>query len=198
MTPLCYEIVTYQVKDSQVADTARDIAQRELKRFPGYIDWIAFSGMDVPCERVDLVVWRSHEEAQVAAKAVASLPEFLSFRSSVSHLDSMGHYVAPRVQTSVVRKGYGIEIGRFRLKPGVNESAMHAAYNAMIERHLAHQTGWKNQYLVSLGNGVFIDMAFADDQLCAEAICASWQGETVCEVFLAMIDPMSMEFGSLC
>ncbi|CAI1629112.1 hypothetical protein [Serratia plymuthica] len=198
MTTPCYEIVTYKVKNPQAADSARALAQSLLKHFPGFVDWIAFSGRDMADERVDLVVWNSAEDALAAAKAVGNQPEFSSFRSSVSDLHSMGHYAADTEQTPSMKTGHGIEIGRFRLKPGIHESDMRNVYNRMVENHLALQPGWKSQHLVSLGNGVFVDLAFADDRQHAEAICASWQGQAVCDAFLDMIEPESMEFGSLC
>ncbi|MDX6917541.1 hypothetical protein R9X49_20745 [Pectobacterium carotovorum] len=197
MATPCYEIVTYTVKTQQEADSARASAQRLLKHFPGFIDWIAFSGIDISAERVDLVVWNSLEAARAAAKAVESQPEFSCFRSSVRALHSIGHYTAQMEHAPSVKIRGGIEIGRFRLKQGIQESDMRHAYNQMVERHLSLQPGWKSQYLVSLGNGVFIDLAFADSQPCAEAICASWQGQAVCNAFLEMIEPESIEFGSL-
>ncbi|MEQ9867510.1 hypothetical protein [Pectobacterium aroidearum] len=197
MATPCYEIVTYTVKTQQEADAARVSAQRLLKHFPGFIDWIAFSGIDISAERVDLVVWNSLEAARAAAKAVESQPEFSCFRSSVSALHSMGHYTVQMADAPPVTSRGGIEIGRFRLKQGIQESDMRQAYNQMVERHLSLQPGWKSQHLVSLDNGVFIDLAFADNQQYAEAICASWQGEILCDAFLAMIEPESIEFGSL-
>lgn len=110
----------------------------------------------------------------------------------------MGHYTSQEIQTSAPLKGYGVEMGRFRLKEGVQESEMRKVYRRMVDGHLALQPGWKSQYLVSMNNGLFVDLAFAESQLCAEAICASWQGQAVCNDFLDMIEPESMEFGSLC
>ncbi|OKP17393.1 hypothetical protein [Serratia fonticola] len=195
-----YEIVTYKVENQQEADSARTSAQHLLKHFPGFIDWIAFSGVDSSAERVDFVIWNCAEKALAAAKAVESQPEFSSFRSSVSCLHSMGHYSATvqGEQISSLRVGSGIEIGRFRLKPGIHESEMRKVYSQMVESYLAFQPGWKSQHLVSLGNGVFVDLVFADNQLSAKTICASWQGQTVCDAFLEIIEPESMEFGSLC
>lgn len=197
MTTPYYEIVTYKVENQQEADAARVSAQHLLKHFPGFIDWIAFSGIDSSAERVDFVVWRCAEEALAAAKAVESQPEFSAFRSSVSCLHSMGHYSAQKEQISPLKAGYGIEIGRFRLKPGIHESEMRKVYSQMVESYLAFQPGWKSQHLVSLGNGIFVDLVFAETQLSAKAICASWQGQAVCDAFLEIIEPESMEFGSL-
>ncbi|MBN3160367.1 hypothetical protein [Pectobacterium brasiliense] len=197
MATPCYEIVTYTVKTQQEADSARVSAQRLLKHFPGFIDWIAFSGIDSSAERVDLVVWHSLEAALAAGKAVESQPEFSCFRASVSGLHSMGHYTVQMAHAPSVTSRGGIEIGRFRLKQGIQESDMRQTYNQMVERHLSLQPGWKSQHLVSLDNGIFIDLAFADNQQCAKAICASWQGEVLCDAFLEMIEPESIEFGSL-
>lgn len=198
MTSPCYEIVTYQVKTQQEADTARASAQMLLRHFPGYIDWIALSGIDDFTKRADLVIWNSQEEALTAARAVESQPEFSSFRASVSFVQSMGHYSCREKQSMAFVASYGVEIGRFRLKPGGQESEMRRAYRRMVDAHLALQPGWKSQYLVSLDQGVFVDLAFADSPSSAEAICASWQGQAVCNDFMDLIEPESMEFGTLC
>lgn len=194
MTATCYEIVTYKVENPQAADAARATAQQLLQHFPGFIDWMALSGCDNSAERTDVVTWRSVEEAQAAAKAVGSQPEFASFRASVNTLHSMGHYTA---QASSLNIGKGIEIGRFRLKPGVEESEMRSVYREMVGGYLSQQPGWKCQHLVSLGDGFFVDLVFADTQASAKAICASWQGQAICDAFLNLIEPISMEFGSL-
>lgn len=198
MTTPYYEIVTYRVASQQDADSARASAQQVLQHFPGFIDWIAFSGIDNAAERVDLVIWRSAEEARAAAAAVESQPEFSPFRSSVSGLHSMGHYRAQHAPGSSLKIGCGVELGRFRLKPGIDERDMRQAYHHMVGGYLALQPGWKNQYLVSLGNGVFVDIVFADSLASAKAICASWQGQAVCDAFLKLIAPESIEFGALC
>lgn len=101
-------------------------------------------------------------------------------------------------QEAELIKEDGVEIGRFRLKQGIQENEMRQVYNRMVAGHLALQPGWKSQHLVKLKNGIFLDLAFADSILLAEAICASWHGQALCNDFLAMIEPESMEFGSLC
>jgi hypothetical protein len=110
---------------------------------------------------------------------------------------SMAHYIAPSLDPQPVVAGNGIELGRFRLKSGVEEVSMRAAYDAMVSRHLAHQSGWRRQHLVRLQDGIFVDLAFADDREGAEAICAAWAGNADCDRFLSMIEPISMEFGTL-
>ena len=51
--------------------------------------------------------------------------------------------------------------------------------------------------MVELQDGTFVDLAFAGDREGAEAICAGWAGNPDCDQFLSMIEPISMEFGTL-
>jgi hypothetical protein len=102
------------------------------------------------------------------------------------------------VSVGVTGIGVGIEVGRFRLKPDVDEALMRQTYQTMVRQYLSQQAGWVNQYLVKLSDGVFIDLAFAQSQEAAVAICASWQGQPLCDAFVAMIEPVSMEFGEVC
>ncbi|VDC33956.1 hypothetical protein [Pseudogemmobacter humi] len=197
MTTPFYEIVTYTVADAGEADSSRAAVQEMLATFPGFIHWAPFTGADNAGARVDLVAWRSPEEARSAASAVGSAPEFAGFRASVNNLVSMEHYrLPPGAQHPVVSEG-GVEIGRFRLKPGVNEGDMRKAHAAMVENYLASQTGWRRQHLIKLDEGVFLDLAFADTRVSAETICSSWSGQADCDAFLALIEPEGMEFGTV-
>lgn len=198
MSGPCYEIVLYRTgEDEEAADRARRDAEAVLRGFPGFIAWMPFTGWRDPGARVDLVVWADRETAQAAAHAVGTAPDFAAFRSSVSDLIAMGHYRAPTLEPRPVAAGAGVEIGRFRLKPGVREDEMRAAYEAMIAGHLGHQAGWRRQHLARLADGSFVDLAFAADQARCEAICATWAGNPECDRFLALIEPVSMEFGTL-
>lgn len=194
MTRPYYEIVTYRVGDPPGADAARASAQNTLKHFPGFIDWTAFSGAEDPAERVDLVVWRTLDDAHAAAKRVGTAPEFEGFRTSIAAFGGMSHYVASVLEPHSVG---GVEFGRFRLKPGVSEEDMRKAHRKMVESYLADQAGWWGQHLLKLDDGVFIDLAFADSRTRSEQICASWRGQEACEAFLSLIDAESMEFGSV-
>ena len=60
-----------------------------------------------------------------------------------------------------LQPGAGFEIGRFRLKPDVQESDMIAAYNQMVREALATQPGWIFQRLIRLDDGLFYDLSFA-------------------------------------
>jgi hypothetical protein len=197
MTALCYEIVTYLVKNPLKAEAVRVHAKHMLTSFPGFIDWVTLSGSSDDANYADLVVWGSAEAAKHAANAVETLPEFSDFREMIDRIGSIGHYQARSQTVLPVQNERGIEIGRFRLKPDVSEAAMREAYTTMVNTHLAKQPGWLGQHLVQLEEGVFVDIAYARDQQCAKAICATWQGQAACEAFLLMIDPESMEFGRI-
>ena len=197
MTTPYYEIVTYTVRDATKADSARATARALLVGFSGFLHWSEFSGADDATARVDLVAWASKEDAHAAAKAVGTSPDFADFRASVADLVNMQHYRLPVAAPHPVAVDSGVEIGRFRLKPGVSEAEMRVAHAKMVEQHLAHQAGWRRQHLLRLDDGVFVDLAFADSRGRAEAICAGWLGQADCDAFLALIEPVSMEFGTV-
>ncbi len=91
----------------------------------------------------------------------------------------------------------GFELGRFRLRHDVTVGELQAAHTRMIENHLSRQTGWRGQRLLRLKDGTWLDLAFAASIEAAEAICASWSDSPDCNAFLALIEPVSMEFGAV-
>lgn len=192
-----YEIVTYRVIDPRAAEAARSEARKRLETFPGFIAWQAFHGAADPAERVDLLLWRSLEEAQAAAAKVGTADEFAGFRASIKSLSGMDHYLLDAAQPQPIYSGNGIELGRFRLKPGVSEETMRVAHLAMVNVYLALKPGWRRQHLVKLDDGVFMDLAFAESGERAKAICASWHDSDLCKAFLALIEPEDMSFGTL-
>lgn len=197
MTEICYEIVAYRIEDEAAAAAARDRVKAMLAARPGFIAWTAFCGADDASDRVDLIAWTDIANARAAAELVETDSHFADFRASVSRFASVGHYVTPSLDSRPIARGCGVELGRFRLKPGINERIMHAAYDAMISRHLVNQSGWRRQHLVKLQDGSFVDLAFASSETDAERICASWVKNEDCDRFLSMIEPLGMEFGSI-
>lgn len=197
MTRPYYEIVTYSVSDPEKADRARSDAMQRLKSFPGFISWTAFTGAGQAAMRTDLVAWTTLAEANSAAKAVETAPEFAGFRACVASVMSMQHYEASGDQVRVVASGNGFELGRFRLREYVSEDDMRHAHLEMVTRYLGQQPGWRGQYLLTFDDGTFADLAFADSRNRAEAICNTWNGQKDCEAFLALIEPIGIEFGSL-
>lgn len=197
MTGPYFEIVFYTVPEVDSADKERRLALERVAALPGFIAWTPFTGATAADERVDLVAWATAEDALSAARIVGAAPEFAAFRATISRLVAMGHYHAATVAPVQTVSGDGIEFGRFRLKPGIGEDHMRAAYAVMVERHLSRQPGWRGQRLVKMQDGTFIDLAFADSPERAAVICASWRAIPECDDFLALVEPISMEFGTL-
>lgn len=193
----CLEVVAYQVSDPARADHERKLALDKARTLPGFLAWTQLTDTGDASRRVDLVAWKTGDAALSAARAVGEGEEFAGFRATISDVASMGHYAASQPAPVGLLAGDGIEVGRFRLKPGVAEEDMRAAHARMVERHLSRQPGWLGQRLVRLEGGTFLDIAFADSRTRAIAICNAWQGNAECEAFLALIEPDSMEFGEL-
>jgi len=191
-----YEIVVYNVGDTADADRERRLAMERVKMLPGFLSWTPFTGVNSKGQRTDLVAWATLNDALVAAQFVGSAPEYADFRMTVSSVATMGHYTAPSTVTSVPADANGIEIAQFRLKAGVDEEGMRAAYGAMVAGHLAHQPGWQGHQLVRLKDGVFVDVTYADTEKRAVEICEGWLGNPDCERFLSMIEMVSMDFGT--
>ncbi len=104
---------------------------------------------------------------------------------------------SPADKGVLIQPNDGIEMGRFRLREGVTEEAMRAAWAHMTSTYLSAQHGWRGQRLIRFEDGTFMDMAFAASPACAHSICDSWAGQAVCDAFLQLIDPESMEIGSV-
>lgn len=197
MTGSCMEVVAYRIANPEAADIQRGAARNLAKDLPGFVGWVPLSGSHDRTERVDIVTWASLEDARNAAAVVGASPDFAAFRDSISQLVSMAHFTAETRPPVSMTEGEGLEIGRFRLKPGASEEEMRSAHAAMVERHLSRQPGWRGQRLARLQDGSFVDMAFADSRDSAIRICDSWQGNPDCAAFLALIDPVAMEFGEV-
>ena len=192
----CYEIVVYDVRDTADADRERILAMECVKMLPGFLSWIPLTSINEESQRTDLVTWATLDDALNTAHLVGNAPQFSNFRATVSRVVTMGHYSTSSKQPLVPTQSYGVEIARFRLKTGVDEQRMRAAYAAMVASHLRAQPGWQGHHLVSLQDGVFVDLTFADTEKRAIEICESWPGNPDCDVFLSMIKLVSMEFGN--
>lgn len=205
-TTYYYEIATYTVTDPESADQARLSTQEYINTLPGLIEWIHFADLEDPCQRADLLTWRSLEEARAACQAAEQAPECAAFLACVTHINRMGYYrtsplpVTPTLgvpATPVQLPGYGVELGTFRLKPGIPEQQLQAAHHTMIQSHLAHQPGWHSQHLVKLENQHYLDLVIAHTEAHARSICASWAGQPDCNAFLNLIEPDTIQFGTV-
>ncbi|WP_429911298.1 hypothetical protein [Glycocaulis sp.] len=197
MSRPCLEIVTYTVTQADEADARREGARALACGLPGFAGWLALSGVHDGSERADLVAWTSTDSADHAAKTVGQSEAYAPFRASIKQMGTMNHYALPAGGLALMQPGDGVEIGLFRLREGVTQDALRTAHTAMIANHLSRQPGWRGQRLVSLNDGTWADLAFAETPAAAERICASWAGQADCEAFLAMIEPVSMNFGTV-
>jgi len=197
MAEPCLEIVTYKVNSGDEADRQRDAARKSAQALPGFAGWLPLCGSGDQTERADVVAWASRQAADAAAKLVGTADEFAPFRATIAELGTMGHFALPAGGLPMMRAGDGVELGRFRLRPGISDTDLRAAHARMIASHLSHQPGWRGQRLLRLQDGTWLDLAFAATEETAQTICASWGGNADCAAFLAMIEPVSMEFGSV-
>ncbi|TCB76802.1 hypothetical protein [Acinetobacter sp. ANC 4177] len=92
-------------------------------------------------------------------------------------------------------KDGAIEVGMFKLKNGIELQDATLAYQNMIKHFLSKQTGWEAQSLIFLENGTLIDLAWAETIDVSKLICSLWGSSKECLEFLALIEPISMEFG---
>ncbi|WP_104668853.1 hypothetical protein [Ensifer adhaerens] len=197
MTTQRIEIVTYKIGNAGEADQQRDIARNRAAAFPGFGGWLPLSGGKDQTERADVIVWDCAEVAYDAGKIVGASPDFAQFRDTISESGEARFYAAPADGFAMMQPGDGIEFGRFRLRAGVSEDVMRSAHANMIATHLSLQPGWLGQKLVRLQDGTFVDVAFAVSEERSIAICSSWAGNVSCDAFLSLIEPISMEFGSI-
>ena len=197
MTSPVQEIVLYRVNDPATFDVARSAAQTRVQHLPDWIGWDHLTNINDPAMRADLVSWRDEAAARAAGDIVGRAVEFAPFRDAIARVEHFGHYRAIGGLAPAPAAGLGIELGRFRLKEGADPADMKQAHQAMVRDYLSQQSGWRGQFLIDLGHGEFVDVALAETQSRAEAICASWQGNPLCEAFLAHICDAELAFGRI-
>lgn len=191
------EIVTYKVGSIEQADHQRQVAMELAADLTGFSGWLPLADAKTGEHRADLVVWADQDAADAAAGAVGSGDDFAAFRATITKPGGMARFALPSGGLPMMQAGDGMELGRFRLRPEVTEAMLRAAHRRMVENHLSRQSGWRGQRLAKLTDGSWVDLAFAATDRHARAICASWAGNPECEAFLALIEPVSMEFGTL-
>ncbi|MGO4855389.1 hypothetical protein [Phaeovulum sp. W22_SRMD_FR3] len=141
------EIVTYQVGSVHEADARCQSAREIAAGFPGLSGWLPLADAEAGLLRADLVVWATPEVAVDAAGKVGTGDDFAPFRETITAFGAMGHFALPAGSLPMMQEGEGMELGRFRPRPGVTEEVLRAAHTRMIETHLSRQTGWRGQRL---------------------------------------------------
>lgn len=197
MSHPCLEIVTYRAATPDEADRQRQSAAALARELPGFAGWLPLTAGGDRHERADVVAWASVEHAQSAARTVGAGEDFAPFRKTIDEVKGMGHFPLPGGGLPMMQGGDGVELGWFRLRPGIEEEAMRTAHARMVASHLSRQPGWRGQRLLRLQDETWIDLAFADSTATAESICASWADNADCQAFLAMIEPINMAFGAV-
>lgn len=194
---MIYEIVVYSATEEGAADAARAAVRTKIESLPGFIGFMPMKGAEDGTRRADIAIWSSLDAAKAAAGEVGSDPGFAPFLSSIAKVDSMGHFVPQWPVPQALSTGQGIEIGRFRLKPGFSEADARAAHRHAIDTFMSRQAGWLAEYMVRFADGTYADVLIAESQARAEAICAMWHGQPACEAFVAMVDVSDLAFGAM-
>lgn len=197
MTQPVQEVVVYRITEADRFDAIRIAAEAEVRKLPGWLGWSHLVASDDPAQRVDLVSWRDGASAAAAGREVGEAKRFAPFRQAIAAVTSFGHYHTDAPSVPSLSPSLGIELGRFQLRAGSDESAMKAAYRAMVDGFLSQQQGWVGQWLVGLGDGAFVDVALATSVERAREICASWIGNDLCEAFMAYVEDDDMAFGTV-
>jgi heme-degrading monooxygenase HmoA len=86
-----FEIVTYTVKDTQIAETAREKARVALSGYPGFLGWTRYQTADDNRHFVDRVEWETLADALAAQAAFMTDPAMADFISAIDEVLAMSH-----------------------------------------------------------------------------------------------------------
>ena len=193
----CVELAIYTTDSPENAQNHRDKAIDEISGYPGFSGWLPLHHQKNPHTLADIVLWDSVQSAESAGKAVENSEAFSGFRKTVKEVTGAGYFIGPVCGIPLMQPGNGVEIGRFHLREGVSEEALLSAWTRMTTESLSCEHGWRGQRLLKLQDGSFIDLAFAVNPSRSQSLCDSWAGNPVCDAFLDLIEPVSIEFGSV-
>ncbi|WP_375054948.1 hypothetical protein [Zobellella sp. DQSA1] len=87
----------------------------------------------------------------------------------------------------------GVEFATFRLREGVEERTLLEASEQVDREFLAHEEGLLGHVLLRGRDGIYADLAFADSQARAEAVCAKWTANAVALQYIELLDEQSVE-----
>ena len=91
MTESVFEIVTYTVKNSQVADIARKRARAALMAYPGFIAWTCYETAEDNRHFVDQVEWDTLAHGKSAQAAFLTDPAMADFIAVIDEVLAMSH-----------------------------------------------------------------------------------------------------------
>ncbi|RFA39321.1 hypothetical protein CAL65_00410 [Alkalilimnicola ehrlichii] len=87
----------------------------------------------------------------------------------------------------------GVEFATFRLREGVDEKTLLEASENVDREFLAHEEGLLGHVLLKGPDGVYADLALADSQARAEAVCAKWTSNAVALKYIELLDETSVD-----
>jgi len=90
----------------------------------------------------------------------------------------------------------GMEFAPFRLLPGVSETQLCEAVEAMVAGLYANEPGFLGHALLRGADGRYVDVVFADSAERARALCGKWGTgpfAAACLPYLRAIEPGSAE-----
>ena len=87
------EVVIYKINKEYDGDMKRVLNQvrSAVYEMPGFVSYNTFSSSDKELVYMDLVKWKSAEEAKAAALKVTQLEEFTEFEKAISDIMIMDH-----------------------------------------------------------------------------------------------------------
>lgn len=155
-----------------------------------------------PGRYVDLVTWQSREAAQAAMASMAAAPVCRDYFAMVQ-VDQ-----PPRVGTPLLTHDAGgdrgddaiggMEFSQFRVRPGVQDSALLSAASRMAAHLYQGEPGFHAHRLLRSDDepGLYADVVLADTAEQARALCGKW-GQApfppVCQAYLDLMVPESVQ-----
>lgn len=146
----------------------------------------------------DLVTWRDHAAARAAISNATKSSACMAY-FSLMQVDK-----PPRTGEPIASHGErynwgGLEIGLFRLRPGVTDSEVRSAAWEMAQGLYEGQEGFIEHTILHNGKGEYVDLLLTESGARAEALCRSWYSESEpggyaksCRRYISLIDPLSV------
>ncbi len=184
------------VTPEQLLAACRAMQQDFLDRQAGYISRDLLSlGHG---RYADLVVWASRKSAD-EAMAVAQYSPACATYFGLLQVDShpkLGQTLWRSRRALPVADFGGMEFSLFRLRAGVEESALMPAVRQMVVGLYQNEPGYLGHYVVGDGTGLYADVLLTQTVAQARALCDKWGTGPFaqpCLQYLEKIDPESLD-----
>ena len=87
----------------------------------------------------------------------------------------------------------GVEIGFFKLKPGITEKDMLLAAESADKNFLCKEPGFLGHSVLKGEDGLYVDLSFATSKEQAQEICGKWMDNEFTLKYIEHIDPESVD-----